>query len=473
MVSGVLFCTLALSAVIPIILAIFRNPLYCDSAYYLCLAERIAEGNKLYRDLGCGYSPLWFYITAGLKLTFNITNGNVVPYFCFHFCLLTLCATFITLILRELAVDIKASVFSGWIFLMVAHWMQGNEILLEVPSMAFGLSAIFFSIKLRNQSVVHFIIIGVLCACSFLCKQFGLGFFGLTCAVVLLYSDAKFSKLLTLCLGFLIPILICFAIWKAGFVHVLLPGYGTKSAAEAGRDVGTMSKLGDIYDNFIELCTRVALILPISLLFIRACYREGKLKAFILCWCGVLGFMLQFYFVPGGMHYKLYAVPFIAIIVGILLSLDLKHCWHKCLLYIPLSITVLYSVYADYNNRIRKIYLHPEKKSKDMVIADKISTIVQDSSLWIVHGGLFPVYYYSSLLPPNMKTIGYSFGPLGLNESKGFEQAEKADYVLSFVADYPFESFYTDSLRDFVWQHEVIYITDEVVLHDMRKKLQY
>ena len=79
------------------------------------------------------------------------------------------------------------------------------------------------------------------------------------------------------------------------------------------------------------------------------------------------------------------------------------------------------------------------------------------------------MYYLTNRMPPNIATIGYSFGPLGLSEEQGRKQAEVADFVLRFSKDYTFETFFTSDLKKQVEQHPFVMIQDSaILLHDCR-----
>ena len=73
------------------------------------------------------------------------------------------------------------------------------------------------------------------------------------------------------------------------------------------------------------------------------------------------------------------------------------------------------------------------------------------------------------MLPANISTIGYSFGPLGLNEEKCRLQIDNADYILRFTKDYPYESFFTPAMKEKCEAMPAIYYNDEIVLHVNKK----
>lgn len=455
-------------AFIPIVLSIFYGDINCDSAYFLCMVERISQGSLLYQDIHCGYTPLWFYMMAGLKWLFHISYGKYEVYLMIHYIIQILSAYFLYKIIRNLQIHKYIAFFSAWLFVMMTHWLQGNIILLEMPSMMFGLLSIWLILSLKDKLSWMYILIGILSSLSFLCKQFGFGFLLLSLYLIIFITKNKWQNILYFLVGYMIPIIICYAIWKNYFISIIFSEYGTKTAAEAGYDISITQKLKWILNNYKELFSRIAVILPISFLFLATIIKQNKIIEYIFCWCGIVGFMFQFYFVGGGFHYKLYTIPFVVIIIALLLSLNFSNKWLKLIIYIPIILMTMYSMYAVYNNRVRKLYMHPELKYSQYKLADEVKKQIKpNSTIWIVHGGIYYVYYLSNILPPNLSTIGYSFGPIGISEEKASKQISSANYVLSFTKDYDFESFYTPANKKIVWKHKCVYLSDAVVLHDM------
>ena len=92
--------------IIPIVLSIFKSGVDCDSAYYICMAERIAEGYVPYSDLRLAYTPIWFYIEAAIKTMFNIPNGLYWPYLLLFYIFDILTAYFLYRFLIKLVFEV-------------------------------------------------------------------------------------------------------------------------------------------------------------------------------------------------------------------------------------------------------------------------------------------------------------------------------------------------------------------------------
>ena len=176
---------------IPIIWSIFNVEINCDSAYYISIVERIADGYVPYRTIAVGYTPLWFYIAYLYKLIFFIPNGAYAPYLVLHYFFVCSIAFFLYKIARHFGSNKWVSMLGAWFFLYITHWLNGNVVLLEMPSLYFGLLSVWLLLELSNRSSWHYIWIGGLACCSFLCKQFGLGFIALDIYIMLFILDKK------------------------------------------------------------------------------------------------------------------------------------------------------------------------------------------------------------------------------------------------------------------------------------------
>ena len=463
----------AIIAFVPIVLCIFRNLYNHDSVYYLLMVERIAEGQKLYTDVACGYTPLWFYMMAFIKKIFNVSYGNYEFYLAINFVMQITAALFIYKICRLFEFNKYVSYFVSWWFVMQTHFMEGNIILLEMPSMMFGLAAIYISLAFKDNNHLRlYIIVGIVASCSFLSKQFGLGYVVLCIFLIVVLMENKPRRIAYVLVGFMMPCVLCQIIWPDEFLNIVFSRYGTESASAAGYDSNFSTKIMNVLQGTWDMVfKRYACIVPVSFVFIPLIIKQEKGMKYLFCLCGVFGFMLQFYFTVG-VHYLLHVMPFVAILIALLLSLDCDKII-RVVMSIPITIMVLYSIYGTYNNRVRKIY-YGNQKEEQIKVAKAVKEIVPEGkTIWIVHGGLIPVYYNANILPPNLSTIGYSFAPLGINEEEAFMQAKSADYVLSYVYDYEYEStYYTPRLKDYVWEHEVEYIKGGIALHDMSKSLK-
>lgn len=451
---------------IPIIGSLVNGAIDCDSAYYLLMVERIAEGYVPYKSLALGYTPLWFYIMAGIKFIFHIPYGAYEIYLFIHYLFVVGVSFFLYKIARINQVSSHLSVIGAGLFILMSHWMQGNIILLEIPSVFWGLMSAYYIFKWKDSDSYKFIFIGIMAVSSFLTKQFGLGFFVLDIFLLLVYTKCKYSKVVLFFIGYFLPLLLCWLIWKEAFVSLIFSDYGTVSAKQAGWDVSSISKLSQILDNlwfFIRRVVPFLLLIPIVIIYI---IRRRLPSGIMILWCilGILGFALQFYFVQGGLHYMLYMLPFAVLYIVFVLSLPMNKV-QKTISWSLLLIVFCFSTYSTYRNRVFKQYVNSDQKKGQVLLAEQVKqNLLKGETLWIVHGGLYTVYYLANVLPPNIPSIGYSFGPLGINEEEASSQIDAADCILRFSADYPYESFFTERLKKQVEMIPCIVLQDSVVL---------
>lgn len=465
-------------AVIPMVLCATGNVLSADPSYYLSIVERISEGKTLYGDIRCGYTPLWFYLMLGWKSLFSIPSGSEEMYYVLHFLMQLGAAFFLYKIIRRMDVDSKIAYFCAWLFVMMGHSMEGNFLILEVSSVMFGLLAVWLVMAQKNRTM-SILFAGIATACSFLCKQYGLGYFFLCIFLLWFGSKNGRGKIFVFVLGFLLPVLLCLLIWRQDFVsNILLNGYGT--SVDEARGVKFSDKMGWIIGSGKYLFFRSAIVLLPTLLFIPLLVKEKKAMWIIFSWCGLFGFLMANYFVFGLPRYLLLTLPFAMMLIALTLSVLPKSGKLLCIVFVlSLLHTTLYSVGVTYYKRVWEVYLHQEQKELRERIADDVKKHIRpNATLWTPNCALCFVYYLSNSTPPNLATIGYAFGS-GMTRDMAMEQAKSADYVLCFDMEKA-EHYFTPELTSFIRSHEAIYVdttniigylgqTGNIVLYDMSK----
>ena len=463
-----------LSVLVLIIWAIIKNWIFCDDAYYLCMVERICEGYIPYKTLNLGYTPLYFYILAGFKILFHIPYGCYSAYLAFHFCIVLGCAYLIYAILKQINVNRMVAFFCAWLFIVMTHWILGNCVLLEIPSLFWGLLSCLLILKNNSNNLLTFIPIGIASCCSFLCKQFGAGFLFLNIFLIIFCNNSKgkFQQISCLAIGYLIPVAICLLIWRESFLGVVFSGYGTQTAADNGIDFTFDRRLLSIWKNMKWFFWRVNPMIVVSLFLLPIFVKQHKFSFFSFCWCAIIGFSLQFFFVLSSIHYYLYIVPFGVLLIGITLSLDYSSINHGKLIKTIVAcftiITVLFSSYSTFYNRLYKEYIKKNSRAKQIENADIVKSLVSpDETIWI-HGP-FEIYYLTNRLPPNVSSIGYSFGTFGLDERKAWEQVKNTDYVVRYTEDFDYLLYFTPEIKQYIEQFPYVVIADStIVIQDLR-----
>lgn len=450
---------LGVIVIIPIIGSILKSGVDCDSAYYICIAERISEGYVLYSDLHAGYTPIWFYIMTAFKMIFNIPNGLYWPYLCLLFAFEILTAISLYKMMRRWEVKHIVAYGCACLFLLTTHWLFGNAVLLEFPFMFWGLLSCWLIFEWRGKANWWYIFVGLFSCLSFLSKQYGAGFLILDLFALFFMAKRSWKAAECYLTGYIIPIIACLIIWGDNFISCVFNGYGTASAVEAGYDVSLWAKLSNMCWAFRFYLIMVCPFTAVSILFLPSAYKQGRLLNFVFAYCGIFGFLLQFYF-SYSEHYFLPLVPFGIILIAETLTLK-NGKYLTYLKYIALLFTIALVLYKTYYNRVYKRYIMDnERGAQENMTKIVLSKINRNGRIFIPHGGLFYIYFTANVLPPNMSTIGYSFGPMGLNIKDCVKQVNDADYVLHFTKELmlelyggdDYEYYYSDSIQQYVDQ---------------------
>lgn len=460
------------SALIPIITS-FWNGIDVDTAVILTEMERIYEGYIPYKTIHLNYPPLFFYICVGLKWLFHVPFGYYPFYHALHFVFVIITAVFIYLICRAFDGSKTVSLFCSWLFMMVTHWTQGNYVMFEIPSICFGLAAMYCILSNIMKNSLNFIWIGALTTCAFLVKQFGAGFFVLGLYLIVVNCDiTKWKKLLFYILGYLMPILLCLVIWGKDFIYsVLLNGYGTETASLAGYETSIYSKCNQIIGNLYYFSYRICPIVFAAIISIPFIVRSHNIREFLFCIFGILGFALSFWFVRGGLHYSLYMTPFAILMIPIITNTEIVNKYVLWISYAAVALTTLLALYSTYRNRVYKGLKYQQLKGQTE-LSNRLSEIIDnDKTVWIIHGGIEYLYYFNNLTPPNMSSVGYATGPLEVTKEKQWKQVKSADYIIRFTRDYPYEYSFDEEVKSYVNQFPMDSLDSngEIVIHRMSK----
>lgn len=456
-IRSLFYIGLSILCLFPSLLAIFYAPIDPDSSYYLSIVERIHDGYIPYKTVSLGYTPLVFYLMVLFKKAFSI-GINYEFYLTIHFFMQFVCAFFIYKISLELIKRADYAFYGSALFILASHWNIGNSFLLETPSIMFGLIAVYLAIRNSDKKFFYFWI-GLAVSFSFLSKQFGLGFLGLVIFLII-FNKEKWTQLLYLSLGFIVPISICALIWDFDFIPILT-GNGYNSIGEHyGKGNFEM-----LFNRILYFFKRIYPVILPGIFLIPFFYKKlntNERVYFLLLFLGIIGFLLQFFFAPFS-HYFLYIIPFASILSFYLLEKITKCRWiYSSLLLITFGL----SIYSTYYNRVYKIYFKNQTiKSSQYLLAQEITKIIQENNtLYIADIGLVYLYYLTNKLPPNLGTIGYSFGA-GLNKQTHLKQIKSADYILKFAKEYNDFSLNSEESIEALKNREQIHINKDVILY--------
>lgn len=441
----------AIIVAVPIVMSLCRGEIHCDSSYFICSAQLVAHGKIPYVDFVFGYSPLWLYIVAALKLLFRIPDGCYVFYLSLHYLFVIGSAFLLYKILMEWKINKNKALIGVGLYFIMSYWLQGNLVLLEMPSVFFGLWSTL--LVLRAKKTPMYLLAGLLCACSFLCKQYGLGFLFLDLYLIVFMKHGSWRESMLFVVGNSVLIILCFIYWKDSFIPVIFSGYGTKSAVERGLDASFVTKSKTIAKRLGYFAVWVCPATIVSLFSIPTAYRQRHLLRMIYCYCGIIGFALQFYF-AGDLHYYLYMVPFGILLMMEWLSIEDKN-WLQWLKQAVIVWTFVLSLYKTYKCRTYKWYIQMNVRQYQYDIADEFRSIIPPNTcIYAVDNDLQYLYLVLETLPPNLSTIGFAFGKLGVSEQEQIEQIKSADFVVFRAGDIQDESSVVNKISGYLSKYQ-------------------
>ena len=424
-----LLVLLGIIAIIPMVLSLFKGNVYCDEGYYLSIVDSIGKGYIPYTTMSLGYPPLWFYILAGFKLIFHIPDGLYEPYLIIHYFTVFGCVCIIYRIVNTYIPNKVICYLSSIFFLLSSHWLRGNYVLLEIPSILFGLLSLYVILRKSNFKLINNIFAGFFASCACLCKQYGIGF--LLLDIFMLSHNKTKKDIVPLLLGASIPIMLSFVLWGKSFGQIWISDYGAINTDANLRQ----ELLGKIKQIGWGISYLILMIFPgILLCGFTFRYKIDKEKHTILLLSifGITGFLLQFFF-NRSLHYFLYLLPFVCILFGIFV--EWAHNQNKMLKYISiclLSLSFVGGIVHTYYRVVLKIYLTGQDRSGYYAVGKEIKDALPNGSTvyFPFEYGPYEQYFFSGFLPPNIEHIGYSFGPLGLSEHERKLQASSADFII-------------------------------------------
>lgn len=415
LLSCIVFCYVFISAYSATIIK-----MEWDSGYYLATMQRISEGLKLYVDFPNGYTPLFFYMAAAMKWIFGV--GISFPFFVVFNCvLLGITAYYIYKICLICASDNRIlALCTTLFFVIISPSLEGTNVMLEIPSMVFGIPAIYYALSNKGKPY-QYMFVGLLATCAMLSKQYGAGYMVLI-ALWLLAKENRCKNLFYYAVGCLIPIFICLLYFGEPFIYLFKPGYAGSSVLTGNE--GWMVQLVSMLQAYIRHLTVEVPVLPVFLIIAIAFKRSLLLeKKFIFFLLGFLCFMMMF-FVNNLNHYHLYVVPF-----SLFMSLMICNAFKGSTWYKIMMVLLCASIVMQASRTTKNFYREGKSKEreKQLVLAKEISNIVPKDKTLYISGPYTQQYYLADQKAPG---LDYSFGSGAVTESDIESRMQAADFVL-------------------------------------------
>lgn len=391
-----------------------------DVTYYAGVSKQIMSGNVPYIDVRVDYTPLALYMLCPPISIFGNSWSMLLVYM---YVVLLIDAIQLSLIIHHYTRNKALSTFGGGLFLVFAYMSEGVYFGLEAFVLLFGLGAILVLINKKNKGYI--MLSGVLCACAFWSKQYGLGFAGICWLWILLQPNIewkeKLNQILLFAGGFfgILVLFVGYYVWHgitATQIKTLLFGVGYGHCGIQG-----------VADNGIWMLRRFPIfVLPLA--FLPMFIKERKeISLLMVLVVAIFGFMFQCYFRPF-YHYLILVWPFV--IIFTLFTIDqypYRKKYSKILLYILLILCVGRLLPRVVN--MDKSMLNRKDRWEQMAVAEEISYAVPKRSINVLAYKPDMMYcqFYNDYTPPLLSKYGYTFG---LVDTIPIDVVSASDYIL-------------------------------------------
>lgn len=374
-----------------------RYFIHPDASYYLGVSYLLLDGKVPFVDFRVGYTPLSFYLMCiPLKIIGKKFATAIIVLYTIHL----INTLLLFLILRKQKVSLKWAWFGSLLFIMNCFVFEGLFYVLEPFVVLFGLLSLFF---VQRNTKKDLLLAGLFCACSFLCKQYGLGFLCLNVIYVVVqnnYSKHGVRGFFFILSGFIVGIVL--------FVMTMM-AQGVTPAQMLDLSGSNYEKngLGSFISAWIYLLKRVApvyLAMSVAAWYYKKVIRNGF---WIVSLFGIIGFvlpcMVRFY-----IHYLLLALPFIVFLVVYSIS-QIQNKHFKVAYIILLIVTTLrpfvYIIETD-----RRLINEDLRKEQEMTSQKIAEYIPLNQPNVFVSSRALPISLINSYQPPLLGKYGMSNG---------------------------------------------------------------
>ena len=168
--------------------------------------------------------------------------------------------------------------------------------------------------------------------------------------------------------------------------------------------------------------------------------------------------------------------PFAILMIPIITTLDFKKNYATIAICV---VGVLLTMYRPVRNcmkysikRPMQHYCESGRIKQQNQAMEILNYVDKGSTIWIANTELLHFYYFTDLVTPNMKQVGYSAGPWEITVESATLQVKSADYVLCTPKGGRFSDdfdYYLKPLRPYVEGFYCDTLADDMLLYDMRR----
>lgn len=180
-------------------LTLLQAPVNPDAGFYLSTARSLAQGETIYKSIYSPYTPVGISLMSLLyPAADHLTDPYLLPLLMMAACHIIL-SFLVYILLRKSDVEPIAAIFTAVLCYNLCLRCEGDAIVLESPTIIFGLLALVFFVDGENRSSVRDMFFAGVCAgLCFLCKQYGLAVMAVLTVLAVSLQSLRLIKALLL-----------------------------------------------------------------------------------------------------------------------------------------------------------------------------------------------------------------------------------------------------------------------------------
>lgn len=398
--------------------AILYAPINADASYYLAIPRLIMDGYAPFRDFALSYTPLSFYMMCLPRFLFGDSFGISMAF-------LYVAQIVNIFLVKRLCDRYTDSALMSWLYAMLfalaSLCLDGQKYVLEPFVLMFGLSALLV-LETNRDSCIAVISAGLLCFCSFMCKQYGLGFICMSVVWVALNAGTNRIIIKTevrLIAGFVIGMLL--SLFLAALNRIPIENIITLAGSDYARHGIRGLVSGWMKLIFVLPALLFAVVVAISNI-------KDALKDKVLI-CSVLG--MAGYSIPllvrSYRHYLLLIIPFGIMLIAAAAGLFKRDKWKsrfEFFVLLTLLIPMVQLAIKDCH------MISSDERTAQINLAAELSEAVPVGTKDVfVSFPLLAESFINQYLPPKMDKYGMSNGFVEDEESV-LDMMSEAEYIV-------------------------------------------